>query len=75
MSGTICAIAEGARVRGIYVYAMRASGKLLRSFARFNIELQVAMGYDSNNELDENVSWLLQELDTAIAKVNRAKSN
>jgi hypothetical protein len=54
---------------------MRASGKLLRSFARFNIELQVAMGYDSNNELDENVSWLLQELDTAIAKVNRAKSN
>jgi len=38
------AIAEGAKVAGTYAEAMRAPGKLLRSFARLNNELQVAVG-------------------------------
>ena len=38
------AIAEGARIQGTYKDAMKSPGKILRSFARLNNELQVAMG-------------------------------
>ena len=38
------AISEGARIAGTYKDAMKSPGKLLRSFARLNNELQVAMG-------------------------------